>query len=140
MTPTSRRRLLAAASGAALTSACASFFSAPDDTGNSELRAEARTTMKRAARFMRSNVPGVHIPDHVIDRLEKSEKPKLEGKKLCIELIQQIREIEGVSGIHVMAYRQEELVSDIISASGVMQGRQARRNPMQRQERRTSVT
>jgi 5,10-methylenetetrahydrofolate reductase len=94
----------------------------------------------RAARFMRSNVPGVHIPDHVIDRLEKAEKPKLEGKKLCIELIQQIREIEGVAGIHVMAYRQEELVSDIISASGVMQGRQARRNPLQRQERRTSVT
>ena len=94
----------------------------------------------RAARFMRSNVPGVHIPDHVIDRLEKSEKPKLEGKKLCIELIQQIREIKGVGGIHVMAYRQEELVSEIISASGVMQGRQARRNPLQRQERRTSVT
>jgi 5,10-methylenetetrahydrofolate reductase len=95
----------------------------------------------RAARFMRSNVPGVHIPDHVIDRLEKAEKPKLEGKKLCIELIQQIREIEGVAGIHVMAYRQEELVSEIISASGVMQGRQARRTPMQRQERkRTPVT
>jgi 5,10-methylenetetrahydrofolate reductase len=95
----------------------------------------------RAARFMRSNVPGVHIPDHVIDRLEKAEKPKLEGKKLCIELIQQIREIEGVAGIHVMAYRQEELVSEIISASGVMQGRQARRTQMQRQERkRTPVT
>jgi 5,10-methylenetetrahydrofolate reductase len=94
----------------------------------------------RAARFMRSNVPGVHIPDHVIDRLEKAEKPKLEGKKLCIELIQQIREIEGVAGIHVMAYRQEELVSDIITASGVMQGRQARRTTTQRQERkRTAV-
>ena len=94
----------------------------------------------RAARWMRSHVPGVHIPDHVIDRLEKAEKPRLEGKKLCIELIQQIREIEGVAGIHVMAYRQEELVSEIISASGVMRGRQARRNPMQRQERkRTSV-
>lgn len=90
----------------------------------------------RAARFMRSNVPGVHIPDHVIDRLEKAEKPKLEGKKLCIELIQQIREIEGVAGVHVMAYRQEELVSEIISASGVVQGRQARRSSMQRQERK----
>ena len=52
---TSRRRLLAAASGAALTSACASFFSTPDDTGNPELRSEARTTMKRAARFMREH-------------------------------------------------------------------------------------
>jgi 5,10-methylenetetrahydrofolate reductase len=94
----------------------------------------------RAARFMKNNVPGVHIPEHVIERLEKSDKPKLEGKKLCIELIQQIREIEGVAGVHVMAYRQEELVSEIITASGVMQGRQARRTPTQRQERkRTTV-
>jgi 5,10-methylenetetrahydrofolate reductase len=93
----------------------------------------------RAARFMRSNVPGVHIPDHIIDRLEKAEKPKLEGKKLCIELIQQIREIEGVAGVHVMAYRQEELVSEIITASGVMQGRQARRTTMQRQERKRTI-
>jgi len=93
----------------------------------------------RAARFMRSNVPGVHIPDHVIDRLEKAEKPKLEGKKLCIELIQQIREIEGVAGVHVMAYRQEELVSEIIAASGVMQGRQARRTVTQRQERKRTA-
>jgi len=94
----------------------------------------------RAARFMKNNVPGVHIPEHVIERLEKSDKPKLEGKKLCIELIQQIREIEGVAGVHVMAYRQEELVSEIIAASGVMQGRQARRTPTQRQERkRTTV-
>ncbi|MEX0807607.1 MAG: methylenetetrahydrofolate reductase [Dongiaceae bacterium] len=93
----------------------------------------------RAARFMKNNVPGVHIPEHVIDRLENSDKPKLEGKKLCIELIQQIREIEGVAGVHVMAYRQEELVSEIITASGVMQGRQARRTPMQRQERKRTI-
>ncbi len=77
----------------------------------------------RAARWMRSNVPGVHIPDAVIARLEGAEKPKAEGRRLCIELIQQIREIEGISGVHVMAYRQEELVSDIISESGVLRGR-----------------
>ncbi len=56
MRQTSRRTLLAAASGAALTGACASFFSAPDDTGDRELRAEARATMKRAVRFMRERV------------------------------------------------------------------------------------
>ena len=39
------------------------------------------------------------------------------------ELIQQIREIEGVSGVHVMAYRQEESVAEIIDASGVLGGR-----------------
>ena len=39
-----------------------------------------------------------------------------------MELIQQIREIEGVSGVHVMAYRQEEAVAEIIDASGVLEG------------------
>jgi len=74
---------------------------------------------------MRSNVPGIHIPDHVIDRMEKAEKPGLEGKKLCIELIQQLREIEGVKGVHVMAYRREHLVSEIVEESGVLKGRSA---------------
>ena len=77
----------------------------------------------RAARWIRGNVPGVHIPDAVIARLEGAEKQKLEGKKICIELIQQIREIEGVRGVHVMAYRQEETVTDIILSSGVLRNR-----------------
>lgn len=83
----------------------------------------------RAARWMRSHVPGVHIPDALIERLEKAGSPKAarrEGKALCIELIQRIREIEGVSGVHVMAYRQEELVSEIIEQSGVLEGRRGR--------------
>lgn len=80
----------------------------------------------KGARWMRGNVPGIHIPDDVIHRLEGAENQKREGKQLCIDLIQEIREIPGVSGVHVMAYRQEELVSEIITASGIMQNRQAR--------------
>ncbi len=77
----------------------------------------------RAATWIRNNVPGVHIPDQVIQRLAGAEKPKQEGKRICLELIQEIREIEGVSGVHVMAYRQEEAVAEIIDASGVLEGR-----------------
>jgi 5,10-methylenetetrahydrofolate reductase len=83
----------------------------------------------RAARWMRSNVPGIHVPDAIVDRLEKAGTPKAareEGKRLCIELIQQVREIEGVRGVHVMAYRQEELVSEIIQSSGVLAARRGR--------------
>lgn len=83
----------------------------------------------RAARWMRTHVPGVHIPDAVIERLDKAGPPKAmreEGKRLCVELIQRLREIEGVNGVHVMAYRQEELVSEIIQSSGVLAGRRAR--------------
>lgn len=75
-----------------------------------------------AAEFMRSKVPGVIIPDEIIDRLKKTpkEKQQEEGKKICIELIQQIREIEGVSGVHIMAYRQEELVAEIVEQAGLL--------------------
>jgi methylenetetrahydrofolate reductase (NADPH) len=81
----------------------------------------------RAARWMRSNVPGIHIPDLMISRMEQAENPGLEGKKICIELIQQIKEIAGVSGVHVMAYRREHLVSDIIRESGVLDDRKKTR-------------
>jgi len=74
----------------------------------------------RTGRWIRSNVPGVHIPDSIIERLEGAEDQKKEGRQICIELIQEVKEIRGVAGIHVMAYRQEEFVSEIISASGVL--------------------
>jgi 5,10-methylenetetrahydrofolate reductase len=77
----------------------------------------------RTARWMRANVAGVHIPDHVIERLEGAQNQKAEGKRICIEMIQRIREIPGVSGVHVMAYRQEDYVSEIVHESGVLRGR-----------------
>ena len=77
----------------------------------------------RTAEWLRRHVAGVHIPDAVVERLAGADKPKAEGRKLCIELIQEIREIKGVSGVHVMAYRQEEAVAEVIDASGVLNGR-----------------
>jgi 5,10-methylenetetrahydrofolate reductase len=77
----------------------------------------------KSARWVRSHVPGVHIPDAVIARLEGAKTPKREGKQLCIDIIGQVQEIEGVAGIHVMAYRQEELVAEIVHDSGVLRGR-----------------
>ncbi len=76
----------------------------------------------KAAVFMRKKVPGVVIPEEIIDRLYKTpkERQQEEGKKICIEIIQQIREIEGVSGVHIMAYRQEELVADIVQEAGLL--------------------
>ncbi len=63
---------------------------------------------------MRSNVPGIHIPDAIIKRLEGAQDQKKEGKQLCIDIINEVKEIAGVSGIHVMAYRQEEYVAEIV--------------------------
>ena len=77
----------------------------------------------KTAKWIRSNVPGIHIPDSVIKRLEGAEDQKAEGKKLCIDIINEVKEIPGVSGVHVMAYRQEEYVAEIVDESGVLKGR-----------------
>lgn len=77
---------------------------------------------EKAAEFMRSNVPGVVIPNTIIERLRKTppKQKQNEGKRICTEIIQQVREIEGVAGVHVMAYRQEELVAEIIEETGLL--------------------
>ncbi|MGA7539405.1 MAG: methylenetetrahydrofolate reductase [Steroidobacteraceae bacterium] len=77
----------------------------------------------KAAQWMRTHVPGLHIPDAVIARLEGAADAAREGRNLCIELIQEIRSVPGVSGVHVMAYRQEDSVPEIIDRSGVLGGR-----------------
>jgi 5,10-methylenetetrahydrofolate reductase len=77
----------------------------------------------RAARWMRANVAGVHIPDRAVARLEGARDQRTEGKRLCIETIQEVRAIPGVAGVHVMAYRQEETVAEIVHDSGVLRGR-----------------
>ena len=77
----------------------------------------------KTARWMRANVPGIHIPDALIERLEKAEKPAVEGKKICIDLIHEIRDMEGIAGIHVMAYRRDHLVGEIIEDTGILKDR-----------------
>jgi len=77
---------------------------------------------EKAAQFMRAKVPGVWIPDEIVDRLAKTPKEKkyAEGIQICVEIIRQVRQIEGVHGVHVMAYRQEEAVAQIIQAAGLL--------------------
>ncbi|MCU0832562.1 MAG: methylenetetrahydrofolate reductase [Rhizobiaceae bacterium] len=85
----------------------------------------------KTARWMANNVPGVHIPDAVIKRIEGAADQKAEGKRLCIDIINEVKEIAGVHGVHVMAYRQEEYVAEIVHESGVLKGRK----PWQREAR-----
>jgi methylenetetrahydrofolate reductase (NADPH) len=88
---------------------------------------------EKVAEFMRTKVPGVWIPDEIVDRLAKTPKEQKveEGMRLCIEIIQQVCEIEGVHGVHVMAYRQEEMVAEIIKRAGLLPRRPLRDLPRQ---------
>jgi methylenetetrahydrofolate reductase (NADPH) len=77
----------------------------------------------KAAQWMRTHVPGVHIPDEVIRRVAGAQDQAKEGRRLCVDLIREIRAIKGVAGVHVMAYRQEETVAEVIGESGALGGR-----------------
>lgn len=57
----------------------------------------------RSARWMKDNLWGVAIPDELITRLENSEDPRAEGQRICLELMQGLEELDGVSGVHLMA-------------------------------------
>lgn len=57
----------------------------------------------KSARWMNENLFGVHVPDSVIERLERASSPAAEGQAICAELIAGLREIPGVSGAHIMA-------------------------------------
>jgi methylenetetrahydrofolate reductase (NADPH) len=73
------------------------------------------------ARYMQKRVPGMDVPEEVIDRLKGVEKGKAaaEGIKMCIESIQRLKEVEGVAGFHVMAIEWEEKVPEIVEAAGL---------------------
>jgi 5,10-methylenetetrahydrofolate reductase len=92
------------------------------------------------ARYMKSSVPGILVPNEIIERMEaagapwagkskdeltkedkkaRSEAWQNEGIQICIELIQQLRKIEGVSGVHLMAIEWEEAVKPIVEGAGL---------------------
>ncbi|MCB9419516.1 MAG: methylenetetrahydrofolate reductase [Ardenticatenaceae bacterium] len=92
------------------------------------------------ARYMKNSVPGILVPDELIDRMTAVSQPwagkkneeltpqdkrdranawKQEGIQICIELIQQLRQVKGVAGVHIMAIEWEEAVKPIVEGAGL---------------------
>ena len=71
----------------------------------------------KSAKWMNENLFGVDVPDQIIKRLEGAEDQKEESKKICIELIDNFRNIQGVKGVHLMGHKKEEVISEIIKES-----------------------
>ena len=69
----------------------------------------------KSALWMNKNLFGINIPDKIIKRIENSKNEEQEGIKICIELIQEYKNIKGVHGIHLMGYHQEEQIALVIS-------------------------
>jgi methylenetetrahydrofolate reductase (NADPH) len=86
-----------------------------------------------AARYMATKVPGMDVPDEIVQRMAGAIKGipseekvarraawQEEGINICVEIIQQVREIPGVSGVHIMAIEWEEAVPTIVERAGLL--------------------
>ncbi len=92
------------------------------------------------ARYMKNSVPGILVPDELIERMSDAGAPwagkkkdeltaddkkaraaawKETGIQICIDLIQQLRQIEGVAGVHIMAIEWEQAVKPIVEGAGL---------------------
>lgn len=75
------------------------------------------------ANYMKKFVPGMDVPQEIVDRIAAQEKgapQQAEGKKLAVEMIKELGEVEGVAGVHVMAVEWEIAVPEIVEAAGLM--------------------
>ncbi|MBM4436588.1 MAG: methylenetetrahydrofolate reductase, partial [Actinobacteria bacterium] len=73
----------------------------------------------RMAEFMKFKIAGMEVPDPIIERLRGAAKPRDEGIKICLDIIAQVREIEGVHGVHIMAIDWERVVPQIVQDAGI---------------------
>ena len=76
----------------------------------------------RATRYLRDMVPGIDVPDAVIDRMDAVPAGRQgdEGVAIALELIEQLRAIDGVSGIHLMTIRNEEAIVRVVEGAGLL--------------------
>jgi methylenetetrahydrofolate reductase (NADPH) len=75
------------------------------------------------ARDMQKFVPGIDVPQDIVDRMavpEKGAPQQAEGKKIAVEMIKEFTEIEGVAGVHIMAIEWESAVPEIVEAAGLL--------------------
>ncbi len=72
------------------------------------------------ARYMRDNVSGIGVPDEIVTRMEEAKDAKEEGVKIALEIIEQLKEIEGIHGIHIMAVAWEDIVPIIVERAGLL--------------------
>ena len=76
-----------------------------------------------AARYINNSVPGISVPDYIIERMRKAGRgaqARAEGRKLCAEMIQELSQIEGVHGVHIMAVEWEIAVKSIVKMAGLL--------------------
>ncbi len=75
------------------------------------------------AKYMKNFVPGMDVPQEIVERIAAQEKgapQQAEGKKLAVEMIKELAEVEGVAGVHIMAVEWEPAVPEIVETAGLL--------------------
>ncbi len=74
------------------------------------------------ARYMAKNVPGMDVPDDLLARMKGAAKEKQadEGIQIAVETIEQLKAVEGIKGVHIMAIEWEEKVNVIAEKAGLL--------------------
>jgi methylenetetrahydrofolate reductase (NADPH) len=81
----------------------------------------------RSARWIRDKLPGSIVPDAVIARLEQASEPVREGRRICLELVQQLSEVPGVAGVHIMAPGKDAALAEVAREAARIAQRAARK-------------
>ncbi len=76
------------------------------------------------ARYMKNSVPGMDVPDSLVERITSvpKERYREEGVEICLETIERVRAVRGVCGIHIMAIEWEDIVPEIVKRAGLRPG------------------
>jgi len=74
------------------------------------------------ARYMQNNVPGMDVPEEIIKRLQGAGKGMAaeEGIKIACEQIEELKEMKGIAGVHLMAIEWEQKVPEIAERAGML--------------------
>ena len=80
----------------------------------------------KSAIWMKEKLFGTNIPDALVKRIEGATDQRVEGRKICIELMQQMTELPGIAGVHIMAPVNPSAIPGVIEESGVTKKKRAR--------------
>ncbi len=72
------------------------------------------------APFLRDNLPGMRVPDIVIERMARAENPEQEGLRMAAEHVQDLLAIEGVAGVHIMTIGWTRSIPWVIEQAGLL--------------------
>ena len=82
----------------------------------------------RSARWIRDKLPGSVIPDALIARLEGAADAVREGRKICLELIEELADVSGAAGVHIMAPGNDKGLVEVVAEAARIARTKTRRS------------